>query len=104
MSETFNETRDALERLNDSPGWKLFVAHVADAWGPKAYAQKLKAAVSHARMVGKDAAQAVELVDAANDAIGEAMNWPAQEAARLRRLHEDKKEADVLTLPRGGYR
>ena len=67
------------------PVWKAFVQHVNTEWGPKAYAQKLKAAVAHARNVGKDASQAIELVDAGNDAIAEAMRWPGEEYGRLQR-------------------
>ena len=91
---------EALESLLAHPGWRLFEEQIGKDWGPKAYAQRLKAAVSHARSVGTDASHAIELVDAANDAIGEAMQWPAQQVSRLRRVEE--AEAHPPTQSRRG--
>ena len=79
---------EALESLIGHPGWQIFAAHVGEDWGPKAYARRLKAAVSHARQHGTDAAAAIEQVDAANEAIAEAMRWPSEELARLKRAQE----------------
>ena len=90
---------EALESLLTHPGWQLFHQHVGEDWGPKAYAQKLKAAVSHARQVGKDASVALELVDAGNDAIAEAMRWPGEQLARLKRQEE---KAEPTMSRRGG--
>ena len=94
-----DERREVLEAFLSSPGWALFQQHVGDDWGPKAYAARLKSAVSHARQIGKDASQAIELVDAANDAIGEAMRWPAEEVMRLKRL---EPETESVMSRRGG--
>ena len=94
-----DERREVLESLLASPGWQLFQQHVGDDWGPKAYAQRLKSAVSQARQVGKDAAQAIELVDAANDAIADAMRWPGEEIMRLKRI---EPETDAVTMSRRG--
>lgn len=97
---THQEQADALEQMLASVGWQLFTAHVGVEWGPKAYAQKLKAAVQHARSVGSDTGKAIEIIDEANDAIAEAMRWPSEEVMKIRR-----QEQPVAHSPaRGGYR
>lgn len=93
-----SDRRDALEALIGSQGWRDFLAYAGEQWGPKAYANKLKAAVSHARSVGKDASQAIELVDAANDAVADLMRWPADEIGRLKR----SEHVPELTMSRRG--
>lgn len=82
---------ELLESLLAHPGWHLFQEHVAERWGPKAYAQALKDAVRQAREHGSDAGHAIELVDAANEAIADIMWWPAEHLARLR-AQEQKPE------------
>ena len=84
-----NETLEVLEGLVTHPGWQVFVQHVGLEWGPKAYAARLKAAVSEARVHHTDASAAIERVDAANDAVAEVMQWPGQEVARLTRQQEE---------------
>ena len=44
-----SERSDLLEALVTHPGWKLYTAQIGEEWGPRAYAQKLKAAVQRAR-------------------------------------------------------
>lgn len=80
-----DHSADDFEAFLQHPVWKAFIAHVNQEWGPKAYAQRLKNAVAHARNTGKDASHAIELVDAGNDAIAEAMRWPGEECGRLQR-------------------
>mgnify|MGYP001579304550 FL=1 len=92
------EDREALDALLAHPGWRLFRAHVGEAWGPVAYANRLKAALGHARSVGSDVARAIDGVDAANEAIAEIMRWPAEEVARARRAQEEP----VASLGRRG--
>ena len=75
---------EVLESLVTHPGWRLFQEHVAERWGPKAYAQALKDAVRQAREHRSDAGHAIELVDAANEAIADIMRWPSEHLARLR--------------------
>ena len=83
-----SERSDLLEALITHPGWKLYASQIGEEWGPRAYAQKLKAAVQRAREHGKDAGHAIELVDAANDAIADAMRWPGEELGRLKRSEQ----------------
>lgn len=92
------EDLEALDALLAHPGWRLFRAHVGEAWGPVAYANRLKAALGHARSVGSDVARAIDGVDAANEAIAEIMRWPAEEVARARRAQEEP----VASLGRRG--
>ena len=94
-----SEEREILEGLLTHPGWTAFQTAVGDLWGPKAYANRLKGAVSHARTVGKDASQAIELVDAANDAVAEVMRWPGE---RVVRLKQQEQEPTVSLSRRGG--
>lgn len=95
-----NERLDALETWITHPGTKLFWEHVGELWGPKAYAQRLKDAVSEARRLGKDPGAAIEIVDATNDAITEIMRWAGEEVSRLRRQDHGVE----VTMARGGYR
>lgn len=92
------EHADALEALLASAGWIVFRDHIRDEWGPVAYARRLKAAVSRARAEGTDIALAVTLVDEGNNAIADAMRWPADELARLRRAETQP----AVTLSRRG--
>lgn len=95
-----SERADLLDALVAHPGWKLFVDHMGEEWGPKAYANRLKAAVAHARQVGTDASHAIELVDAGNDAIAEAMQWPSEESGRVKRAEQ---QPAAVSMARGGY-
>lgn len=86
---------ELLESLVEHPGWKLFQAHIREAWGPTAYAHRLKAAIGTARQLGKDASHALECVDAGNDAIADAMRWPSEEVAKLKRQQQTPELASL---------
>ena len=95
MSETIMN----LEALLSSPGWKAFEGFVGAEWGPKGYAQKIKAALHEARASNTNAAEAVIFVDKVNDAVSDIMRWPLDELGRLKRL---ERTQEVSMSRRGG--
>jgi hypothetical protein len=84
-----------LESLLEHPGWALFRDHVKAEWAAGACWRKVKDVASR----DEDIASAMQRVDYTNEQIGQLMEWPKEEAARLKKQAEQTERQ----LSRGGY-
>lgn len=93
------DRREALEALVTHPGWQLFLAYVADEWGPsgKAYARALDKALD--LLDDGAAASQARQVRAARRVIDGLVRWPEEE---LRLLKGAPRSAESVAPSRRG--
>ena len=90
-----SETADVLDALVNHPGWQLLLDQATKEWSPAACWEKAK----EVAFVGVLPLERIAQVDYTNQQVGILLNWPKQEAARLRR--EEQKPERTATR-RGG--
>ena len=94
-----HEQSDALESLLTHPGWQIWVAHVAEEWGPqgKAYNVALDQALN--LLDDSAAASQARQVRAGRRVIETLLAWPTEEIARLKR---QQPQGNTATVSRRG--
>ena len=70
-----DDERGDWEGLIHSPGWLRLLEHARLEW-KEDYPRKMKLARMEAKASGEDAGQAMDRVDAAQDAINQFLDWP----------------------------
>lgn len=102
MNADMRERCETLERLLTDPGWLLFTAHATQEWG--AAGLQYQRALDQALDVTDPAVAASQArqIRAARRMVEVLIAWPAEEVARLKRLHEGPATTDA-GMPRGGY-
>lgn len=91
--------REELEELLKTPGWRRLVDYARRTWAGDGYAQKLKLAINDAKAAGTNVAEAVERVDASNEAINAVLSWPA---GRVQALERQETRRSLPFLNRRG--
>lgn len=86
-----------LEQLVKHPGWLLLLARARKEVGGTGYALRIKQAIAKAQADKTDIAMAVQMVDAATDAVNAILSWPESELKRL-----VPAEPEVPSMMRGG--
>lgn len=91
--------REELEELVKMPGWRRLIDHARADWAGDGYAQKLKIAIRDAQASAQDVGEAVQRVDAANEAVNAVLSWPT---ARLQALTRQETRRSFPILGRRG--
>ena len=99
MQMTHDERREALESLVTHPGWRLWIGHVTDEWGP--HGETYNAQLDKALNLLDDSAAASQArqVRAGRKVIESLIAWPGEELARLKR---SDRPSDGTLSRRGG--
>lgn len=98
------EDREALESLMAHPGWRAFCGQVDQEWGLNGL--RFQAELDKALNLTDNnaAASQARQIRSGQKVILALLRWPAEEATRLKRQEDEKLEADVVSITRGGYR
>lgn len=97
--ETAQKELEELEALVASEGWKRFLAHFEEEWGPVAYRQRVGQALSRVPRFNRDqqesdARDTVFQVEAAAREVERIVNWSAVRIKELRAVVEQKPPAN----------
>lgn len=80
--------------LLEHPGWRRFVLHAKEQWGPVAYARKLKRIITETPSV--ESVIELRILDKVNDELNALLSYPTDQVRRAdQRLEADAAPPDL---------